>query len=162
MASKNGPFLEALLGTNFFVTMHTIFKKYPLLAPVQFLFIPPSALINEFRARKLNRKELERRIEHRGKTKHLDHFDQLLPVEAPEPTRKEKSHIEAVCGQLFIAGYAPVESQFLCTIMFSLQQSESHRRLLKEIRDAFKRYEDITPEALASLSFLHASLMETS
>ncbi|KAF4636022.1 hypothetical protein G7Y89_g2078 [Cudoniella acicularis] len=120
-----------------------------------FLFVPPSALVNEFCARKLNREELERRIEHRSDTKHLDRFEQLLSADTATHINKEKKYFEV------IAGYEPISSQFLCTIMFSLQEPESFGHLVKEIRATFKRYEDITSESLVSLTLLHASLIET-
>ncbi|KAF4634048.1 hypothetical protein G7Y89_g4056 [Cudoniella acicularis] len=157
---KSGPFLKAIWGVNFFVTIHQICKKFPLFTPIQFLFVPPSAVISEFQARKLATKELETRIERQGKTEHLDHFETLVPAGAPKPTKEEKKELEVLAAQLLIAGYEPISSQFLCTIMFSLQEPETYKRLVNEIRETFTRYEDITPEALTPLRYLHASLME--
>ncbi|EPE36373.1 Cytochrome P450 [Glarea lozoyensis ATCC 20868] len=158
---SSSAFLHALWGVNFFVNVHQILKKFPLSVPLQFLFVPPSALISELQARKLNRETLEWRIEHRGGLEHLDHVEQLLSAEAPPPTGQERKALEVVSGQLLIAGYLPVASQFLCTIMFGLQEPDIHRLLVREIRESFARYEDITAEALAPLKFLHGSIMET-
>ncbi|EMR64158.1 putative isotrichodermin c-15 hydroxylase protein [Eutypa lata UCREL1] len=66
-----------------------------------------------------------------------------------------------VAGQLLSAGYEPISSQFLCTIVFLLHEPPSYKRLVEEIRGEFKSYDDINPDALAHLRFLHASLMET-
>lgn len=109
----------------------------------------------------MNQKALESRIERRGNTKHLDHFEQLLPADAPDPTKAEKKHIEVITGHLVIAGYEPIASQMLGTIMFSLLRPDSFKLLVEEIRGAFKNYEDITADAVAPLKYLHASLMET-
>lgn len=70
-------------------------------------------------------------------------------------------HIETISVQILLAGYEPPSSQFLCTLMFSLQQPEMLGLLVKEIRGAFGRYEDITCDALAELKVLNASLMES-
>jgi hypothetical protein len=158
---ENSTFLDALWGVNFFANVHQILKKFPLLAPLQFLFVPPSALLSELKARKANREKLEWRVEHRGAVEHLDHFEQLLPADAAPPTGQQRKLVEAVSFQLLIAGYLPVASQFLCTIMFGLQEPQIHRLLVEEIRGSFGRYEDITAEALVPLKLLHASIMET-
>ncbi|EHK98806.1 putative Isotrichodermin C-15 hydroxylase [Glarea lozoyensis 74030] len=43
---SSSAFLHALWGVNFFVNVHQILKKFPLSVPLQFLFVPPSALIS--------------------------------------------------------------------------------------------------------------------
>lgn len=105
--------------------------------------------------------ELEHRIARRGTTQHLDHFDQLLPADAEDPDEDRKSQFATITAQLLLAGWEPVGSQFQCCIMFSLHEPEAYRHLVQEIRGAFKTYEDIVPEALADLKYLHAALMET-
>jgi cytochrome P450 len=131
------------------------------LSPLQYAFMPPAAIVSELRARSLNRAKLEQRIAQRGATKHADHFDQLLPASAPDPTPREKKQLGVVAAQLLIAGYEPISSQFLCTLMFSLQEPKLHQQLVDEIRSAFARYDNITPDALAGLPLLHAALLET-
>ncbi|KAK4107900.1 cytochrome P450 [Canariomyces notabilis] len=159
--AKTAPFLDSLWGVNFFVAIHQILHRFPLLSPLQYAFVPPAAIVSELRARSLNRAKLEQRIAQRGATKHADHFDQLSPASAPDPMPREKKHLEVVAAQLLIAGYEPISSQFLCTLMFSLQEPKLHQQLVDEIRSAFARYEDITPDALAGLPLLHAALLET-
>lgn len=123
--------------------------------------MPPGAVVNLLRARRLNRAALERRIARRDATEHPDHVDQLLAASSPAPTPTQKKHLDVVIGQLVVAGYEPISSQFLCTLMFSLQEPALHRQLVDEIRGAFARYDDITPDALAGLPLLHAALLET-
>lgn len=159
---KSSPLLNSVWAVNFFVTIHQILKKFPLLNPLQFLFVTPSALINEFRARKLNRLALQARISRRGKTENLDHLTQLIPsAEEPPPKGREMQAIETISVQILLAGYEPPSSQFLCTIMFSLLQPEMQDLLIREVREAFERYEDITPDALAEFQVLNACLMES-
>ncbi|KAK7750409.1 hypothetical protein SLS62_007708 [Diatrype stigma] len=158
---KSAGFLNELWIANFFVTANQIFKKFPLLSPIKWLFVPPTIIASYHRIQGLNRKALESRIERRGNTKHLDHFEQLLPADAPLPTKAELKHIEVVTGHLVIAGYEPIASQIFGTIMFSLLEPEYFKLLVEEIRGAFKSYDDIQAEALGSLKFLHACLMET-
>ena len=158
---KTTHFLDELWTVNRFVTANQIFKKFPLLSPIKWLFVPPSIIASYFKVQRMNQQALESRIERRGNSEHLDHFEQLLPAEAPAPTREELKHIEVVTGHLVIAGYEPIASQIFCTIMFSLLEPTSLRLLVEEIRGTFHRYDNIQAESLGSLRFLHASLMET-
>lgn len=161
MPGKGSPFLNSIWGLNFFLTISQVLKKFPYLAPFQILLVPPKSLLNMISAKKTNMHELERRIARRGTTKHLDHFDQLLPADADEPNAERKSQFATITAQMLLAGWEPVGSQFQCCIMFSLQEPETYRLLVREIRGKFERYEDIIPEALADLEYLHAALMET-
>ncbi|KAK7730558.1 hypothetical protein SLS63_005803 [Diaporthe eres] len=158
---KSSRFLNSIWGLNLFLTVTQVLKKFPAIAPFKILLLPPRGLLNMISAKKTNMQELERRIARRGTTKHLDHFDQLLPADADEPDAERKSQFATITAQILLAGWEPVGSQFQCCIMFSLQEPETYRLLVQEIRGAFKRYEDIVPEALADLKYLHAALMET-
>ncbi|RYO84481.1 hypothetical protein DL762_005654 [Monosporascus cannonballus] len=158
---KSTSFLDELWVVNFFVTANQIFKKFPLLSPIRWLFVPPSILASYYKVQRMNQEALESRIARRGNTEHLDHFEQLLPVNAPAPTREEQKHIEVITGHLVIAGYEPIASQIFCTIMFSLLEPQNLKLLVEEIRAEFKSYEDIHADALGTLRFLNASLMET-
>ncbi|KAK7917480.1 cytochrome P450 [Apiospora marii] len=158
---KSDPFLNQLWQVSFFVTANQIFKKFPLLDPLKYLFIPPSILWSFFDVQKMNNQALESRIMRRGNVDHLDHFEQLLPADAPAPTKQEQKHIEVVTGHLVVAGYEPIASQIYGTIMFSVLEPECLKILTQEIRAAFKAYDDIQVNDLESLQFLNASLMET-
>ncbi|ETS85798.1 hypothetical protein PFICI_03823 [Pestalotiopsis fici W106-1] len=129
--------------------------------PFKLLFVPPSIITSHGKVVEMNQKALDSRIERRGAVGHLDHFEQLLPAFAPEPTKEEKKNLEVTVGHLVVAGYEPIASQILCTIMFSLFEPDALKLLVGEIRSNLERYDDINAESLGSLKFLHASLMET-
>lgn len=95
----------------------------------------------------MNREALETRIKSRSRTRNLDHFDRLLPTNAPMPTEKEKLHLEIIVNQLFLRAYEPVASRFLGAIMFSLLEPETLEFLVEEIRGAFVGYEEINPDS---------------
>ena len=67
--------------------------------------------------------------------------------------------MEIVAGQLLSAGYEPISSQFLCTLVFLMQNSQCYEWATQEIRDRFEGGHDITTEAVAHLKILNASLM---
>lgn len=157
---KNAPLLDALWAVNFFLAVNAVTKKFRLLAPLKFLFVPPSLLATLPYTLSLNHKEVLTRISRRGNTSHLDYFEHLCPADAPEPDKKQLKLMEIVAGQLLSAGYEPISSQFLCTLVFVLQDPTSYKHLVEEIR-TFKKSRDIDTEAVAHLRFLNACLMET-
>ncbi|KAF2994233.1 hypothetical protein E8E14_002850 [Neopestalotiopsis sp. 37M] len=158
---KSSRFLDELWIANFFITVNQVSKKFPLLSPFKWLFVPPSIIASRRKMVRMNQEALESRIERRGAIEHLDHFEQLLPAFAPEPPKEDLNHIEVVVGHLIIAGYEPIASQILCTITFSLFKPETFKVLVDEIRSNFQSYDDIDSDSLGSLQFLHAALMET-
>lgn len=160
---RNAPLLDALWAVNFFLAVNAVTKKFRLLAPLKFLFIPPSLLATLPHTLALNHKEVVTRINRRGNTTHLDYFEHLCPPDAPDPVsdKKKLKHMEIVAGQLLSAGYEPISSQFLCTLMFLIQDPTSYQRLAKEIRGKFGSTHDIDTESVAHLRFLNACLMET-
>ncbi|KAI1776425.1 kinase-like domain-containing protein [Hypoxylon cercidicola] len=109
----------------------------------------------------LNQQEAKRRIERRGEPHHLDYFEQLCPADAPEPDKRELEFMEVIAVQLLDSGYEPISSQFQCTLMFLLHLPESYKRVVKEIRNKFTNYDEITSESCARLKYLYATLMET-
>ncbi|KAI0189856.1 cytochrome P450 [Astrocystis sublimbata] len=158
---KSSPFLHELWITSSFVTANQIFKKFPFLNLAKYLFVPPTLVFSFFRIQRLNWEAIHSRIFRRGNIEQLDHFEQLLPGDAEEPTAQEKVRIMAIVGHLVIAGYEPVASQMFGTLMFSLLAPEGLRILVDEIRGAFGSYEEINGDTVADLPYLHASLMET-
>ncbi|KAI0015351.1 cytochrome P450 [Xylariomycetidae sp. FL0641] len=157
---KSSAYLESIWAANFFVTMHTNAKKFPLLGWLQYFSVSPSTIKNYLKAIQANQTAFMHRIENRGKTEHPDHFDHLLSVDAPVPPKKDLESLETICLHMMLAGYEPISSSFLCIIAFSLQDRQSYDRLVQEIRGSFKSYDDITADRLTSLQFLHATFME--
>lgn len=158
---KSSRFLNQLWLVNFFVFANQVFKRIPILSPLKYPFVRPSVLANFSEILKTNEEALESRIKRRGNVEHLDHFEALLPANAPAPTQKEKKRIDIITGHLVIAGYEPIANQIYSAIIFSLLEPTCLDYLVKEIRMAFRKYDDIQIKDLGSLQYLHASLMET-
>ncbi|KAF7535628.1 hypothetical protein G7054_g5244 [Neopestalotiopsis clavispora] len=81
---------------NFFLAVNAVTKKFRLLAPLKFLFVPPSLIATLPQTLALNHKEVVTRIQRRGNTSHLDYFEHLCPPNGPEPNEKELKHMETV------------------------------------------------------------------
>ncbi|KAI9154961.1 Cytochrome P450 monooxygenase BOA3 [Paramyrothecium foliicola] len=157
---KSSAYLKSLWEANFFVTMHTNSKKFPLLSWLQYICVPPLAIGHYINAVKSNKEAFLKRLASRGRTQHPDHFDELLGPDQPLPTKRELEALEMSCQHLVIAGFEPLWTGFLCSIAFSLQNPDYYKRLVDEIRSSFARYEDITADAVGPLKFLHATMME--
>ncbi|KAK7995297.1 cytochrome P450 [Apiospora arundinis] len=155
--------LEVLLSFNSFATVIQVFKRFPLIKPLQYLFAPFGKITLFAQMEKSTRSSVMRRIERRGHTKHPDYFDFILPVDAPVPTdKKELLHIGSVALQVMFGGWGPMGDLYYGSLVLLLENPEAHHVLTKEIRDTFSDYEDIIPgPALKSLSYLHACIEET-
>ncbi|KAH7303550.1 isotrichodermin C-15 hydroxylase [Stachybotrys elegans] len=158
---KNAPLLNSIWAVNFFLAVDAVTRKFRLLAPLKYLFVPPSVLATLPKTLALNHKEVVARISRRGESDHRDYFSHLCPADAPEPSKSELNHMEIVAGQLLSAGYEPISSQFLCTLVFIIQNNESYGWLVDEIRGRFKSSQEITTETVAHMKLLNACLMET-
>jgi hypothetical protein len=160
---KSSLLLEATYAVNVFATVYQIMRRFPLLSPIKFLFIPPSMLTSLPRVLRLNDQEVQSRIDRQGKTIHLDYFEQLAPASGPKPTKQnEIAHYGVIAGQLLIAGFEPVMMLLYSTIFFLLTDSDnsSYQRLVRDIRDSFNNYDDINSDALSQNSYLTACLQE--
>jgi cytochrome P450 len=109
-----------------------------------------------------SRFQLEQRIRRKGAVEHLDFFEQLIPEDREPPKdRKEMRHLEQVAGQLLVAGYEPPALWFYFTIYYLLKNPEALDTLTKEIRSAFKNYDEIISGSAAQLAYLTACLNES-
>jgi cytochrome P450 len=125
-------------------------------------FIPIGVLRRVPATRSANSTEVKLRIDKRGETRHPDFMDYMIPLDGPLPTtKKELTHIEQVAFQLFIASFDPMQITFYAAIFFLLKNPKVCARLTKEIRVSFKSYEEITPDALFHLKYLHSFIWET-
>ncbi|PVH95469.1 cytochrome P450 [Periconia macrospinosa] len=155
--------LEVLLHFNFFSTVLQVFKRFPLISPLQYLFAPFGKITLFAQMEKATRNSVVSRIERRGHTEHPDYFDHILPVDAPYPTEdKELLQIGSVALQVMFAGWGPMADIFYGALALLLENPETLQLLTREIREIFLSYEDILPgKTLTSLSYLHACIEET-
>lgn len=151
-----------MIKVNLILTIRAVSKKFPLLRPLVYLFIPPSVWLSMPRVLKINSQEVQSRIERRGKTEHLDYFEQLIPRDMPAPSdQKHINHLEQIAGQLLVAGWEPMSNQFYSSLFFLLQEPNAYKNLINELRSSFETYNEITPDSVANMKYLHACLQET-
>ena len=159
---KNSLVLDVVLGFNTFATVIQVFKRFPLLSPLQYLFAPFTKLKSFAAMEKNTRQGVRRRIDRRGKTDHIDFFEYILPADSPVPTdQSEVTNLGSVGVQIMFAGFGPTSDWIFGTLHFLLEDHECYKRLSEEIRNAFKSYDDIAPGALVALPYLNACLQES-
>jgi cytochrome P450 len=111
---------------------------------------------------KMNTQDVKTRIERRGKTEHLDYFEQLMPSDKPVPEdRKQIFHLENIAGQLLLASWQPLANQFYSVIFFLLKEPDTYVTLVKEVRAAFADYNAINMETVGNLTYLQACVQES-
>jgi len=159
---KTSDFVELIRGTSFMGTLIQLSKKLPIIAFLVPLFVPLKAMRAIPAVFRANRAAIKARIDKMGETKHTDFMDFMISPEVPLPsTKKEVTHIEQVALQIFVAGFDPVQIIFYASIFFLLKYPNICAILTKDIRDAFKTYDEITTDALVSLGYLQAYIHET-
>ncbi|TGO40971.1 hypothetical protein BHYA_0028g00120 [Botrytis hyacinthi] len=100
--------------------------------------------------------EVQSRIGRKEETEHLDYFEQLIPRDMPAPSdQKQINHLER------IAGWEPMSNQFYSSIFFLLKEPSAYKSPINEIRSTFQNYNEITPDPVANMKYLHACLQET-
>jgi cytochrome P450 len=153
--------METLLGTDLFAIVIQISRKFPFLSPLAYLFIPPKIIAKVSGTINMNSQEIQKRIDNMGKTRHPDFIDYMLPTDAPQLTKKQKTHLEQVALQLFVAGFDPIQLVFFGCLFFILKEPDVLDSLVQEIRSKLKTYDEITAEAVATLPYLNACIHET-
>ncbi|TGO25312.1 hypothetical protein BPAE_0083g00450 [Botrytis paeoniae] len=130
--------------------------------PTYVFSIPPSVWLTMPRVLKINSQEVHSRIERRGKTEHLDYFEQPIPRDAQAPEDQKKiNHLEQIAGQLLVAGWETMSNQFYSSVFFLLKEPSAYKSLVSEIRSNFKNYKEMTLDTVANMKYLHACLQET-
>ncbi|KAJ4420984.1 hypothetical protein N0V82_004026 [Gnomoniopsis sp. IMI 355080] len=110
----------------------------------------------------MNSEDFKRRLELRGRTDHLDYFEQLAPADEPVPTdKKQLYHLENVAAQLLIASWQPLANQFYSLIFFLLREPEAYATIIEEIRAAFQDIKAIKTESVGPLKYLNACIQES-
>ncbi|KAI0899582.1 cytochrome P450 [Annulohypoxylon nitens] len=159
---KDSLLLNSTLRLNLFLTISQITRKFRLLSPLMYLFIPLSVWFVMPRLIKMNSQDAKKRIERRGMTEHLDYFEQLIPSNKPVPEDiKEIYHVENVAGQLLIASWQPLANQFYSLIFFLLREPDAYATLVEEIRTEFPDFGAINSETTATLKYLHGCAQES-
>lgn len=163
---KDSILLSATLKLNLFVTLSQVTRKYRILTPLVYLTIPPSVWLSMPKLIRLNTEEFATRIQRRGKTEHLDYFEQLVPTDRPEPKdKKDIYHLENVAAQLLLAGWQPLSNQFYSILFFLLstktKSNNTYETLAKEVRESFPHSNAITTETTAGLKYLNACTQES-
>lgn len=162
-AEKDPVALDVLLSFNAFATMIQVFKRFPLLSPIKYLFAPVKKLSSLAEMESNTRKSVLCRIERRGDTPHSDLFDHVLPVDQEPPTNPaELLHLGSVALQMTLAGFGPNADWYYFTLFFLINAApECFKILAEEIRGGFAKYDDINIRSTASLPYLVACLEET-
>ncbi|CAH0038995.1 unnamed protein product [Clonostachys rhizophaga] len=159
---KSSVYLDVLLGFNAFATVMQVFKRFPLIKPMQYLFVPLSKLSSLGQVKKMTKQAVERRIERRGKLHHGDYFEFILPDPEPLPSNRREQYLIGSLGlQLLFTSFGPMSDWLYGIIVFLTEEPECYKEFVAEIRGHFNSLDEITPEALTSLPYLHAALEES-
>ncbi|KAI1123656.1 cytochrome P450 [Nemania abortiva] len=158
---RDSDYLNVVLSFNRFATMTQVLRRFPWLSFLRYLVLPVSLVGKLMQLRKVSLEEMHRRLTLKGATEHIDYFEQLMPADGHVPDDPEELlHLSKISTQLMFAGYLP-PSDWYYGIFFHLLHSPRWMEIVtREIRDTFSSYDEIAPEAAASLPYLNVCLKE--
>lgn len=131
-------------------------RRFPLLYPLSYVFLPPKVAFSYFRAHSTSKKLIRTRVEERHDRKDLDYMTQFLKNEEALPP---DGFLVSQAGHLILDHY---ESSSVLTagMCFLTTNDEVMKKLQNELRTTFKSYEDITEDKLQDLPWLNATIEE--
>ena len=133
-----------------------VMRRFKLLYPLAFLMIPPKLAICIASLYRTNRELMRKRIENRHDIKQLDYMSALIrdnnPVPPLELLVSNASHL--------VFDHFESASVLAAGFHFLLSNPEALDKLQRELREAFKSYDDITDSALQELPWLRAVIEE--
>jgi hypothetical protein len=139
-----------------------VFKRFPLLHPLQYLALPMQKLNVLSAVEAAVRNGIVERIGRRDNIEHVDFFEFILPLDRPVPSNpRELYRIGVLAQQLMFANFGPISDWSYATLLFLTDETDLLLYLSKEIRDKFECYHDIKSSGLTFLPFLQACLEES-
>ncbi|KAK1701965.1 cytochrome P450 [Colletotrichum lupini] len=155
-SGQNHPILESLLRIGHWATFRNVMRRFPLLYPLSYVFLPPKVAFSYFRAHSTSKKLIRTRVEERHDRKDLDYMTQFLKNEEALPP---DGFLVSQAGHLILDHY---ESSSVLTagMCFLTTNDEVMKKLQNELRTTFKSYEDITEDKLQDLPWLNATIEE--
>ncbi|KAK4180645.1 cytochrome P450 [Triangularia setosa] len=155
-SGKNHPILESLLRIGHWATFRNVMRRFPLLYPLAYVFLPPKVAFCYFRAHATSKTLIKTRVEDRHDRKQLDYMSQFLKDESDLPP---DGFLVAQAGHLILDHY---ESSSVLTagIAFLTTNPKVMSKLQTELRTTFKSYRDISEDKLQDLPWLNATIEE--
>ncbi|KAI8626690.1 cytochrome P450 [Xylariaceae sp. FL1651] len=155
---KTSLFLATFKKVSLWGTINQVFKRFPLISPLGWLFVPPS-LVRIFPTLiRMNREEVRDRIARENSLPHPDLIQYLFPKGSEE--MPSENWFLSHANVLVLAGFDPMTNLATSLFYYLCRFPEVQKRLNEEIRSTFKSYNDIVPTALQNLKYLNATLNE--
>lgn len=142
-------------------TIRVALKRFPLLSPLQWLFLNPRALMVYSKAMAANVQAVSDRIEsHHGARPKRDDYMTPVLTERPRDDLPPREYLSAHVTNII---YGHVETATVATagVYFLLMNPDAHRRLTQELRGRFQSLDQLTDQALQSVAWLGAVVDET-
>lgn len=159
---KEPPYLTILTEFNKAVVVIQTSWRFPLLAPLKYMYLLLISRTSHLDIRRHSRQLLEKRIQREEDAKHHDFFKQLIPASREPPKdRDEMRHLEQVAGQLLLAGYEGPSTWPYLTTYHVANNPKILKTVTRELREAFESYDEITATSVAKLPYLTACLSES-
>ncbi|KAJ5703563.1 Cytochrome monooxygenase lcsI, partial [Penicillium malachiteum] len=128
---------------------------YPWLAPVMKLLLPRETMRLRKEHMEMSAQKAQRRLDRKS-----DRPDFMTAVLKNEHRTMSENELKANASLFIIAGSETTASLLSGFTYYLLDNSAAYQKLKKEVREAFKSYDEITFQAVSTLPYLNAALEE--
>lgn len=156
---QNDPLVDALQNIGRWFTFRNVMRRFPLLYPLSYLFLPPRVALSYLKGMRATSKVIHGRVETRSDpNKPLDYLAQFLKDEKGKGLPPH-DFLHAQAGHLILDHY---ESSSVLTagVYFLMRNPDAMAKLQAELRQTFRRYGDISEDRLQDLAWLNATIEE--
>lgn len=129
---------------------------YPLLAPIIRKLLPRQLMKNRLEHYRMTEEKVLQRIE--TKTERPDFFTFI--IRHSDDRAISVQEMKANAALLILAGSETAASVLSGFTYYLLQNEAAHQKLLKELRETFKSYDEINFKSVSVLTYLNAAIEE--
>ncbi|KAG5929807.1 hypothetical protein E4U42_004434 [Claviceps africana] len=157
IVGKHNPILASLLGVGKWTTIRVIFRRFPMISWLSYLFLSPKTALSYYRGYRLSTKLIEDRVRRRHEDKQPDYLGHFIGKSGTLPP---KGFLVSQAAHL-IFDHFESSSVLSAAFYFLTTNKQALKKLQDELRRNFRSLDEITDDALSKLSWIHAIIEET-
>jgi cytochrome P450 len=142
------------------VQLSIIYNWYPMVAGIVRKFLHKTILKKQYEHFNYSATRITKRLEKGRASEGIDLWSLVLKQEEEGKQGLTRDEMDVNAGMFMVAGTETTASLLSGLTYLLLTYPESMKKLVDEIRSAFKSSEDISMEAMASLPYLNACIKE--
>ncbi|CAA9957835.1 Cytochrome P450 [Pyrenophora teres f. maculata] len=155
---KDETFFSLFMKVGPWATIQQVSKRFPWLSPLIWLCVPPKVALTFPAGIKVQRQNIQRRLDQLHNLEHADYMEQFLSQKKIET---DPEWLLAQANVMIVANFDPMTNAVSAAVYYLLTTPRAYQRLREEVTGAFGTYDEIVHEKLQTLNYLHAVIYES-